>query len=486
MILALFTPEFISIWALKQRIGAGIIMKEYNRTALAMRGKPSKSLFDNLREWLHGPAPQYAEQWTLAHAFYVQMGGLVLYNPETKQEVRVVHCDELLQWIQCGLIEPPEITEEEIRDKSKGDFLTKLFVVIQTTWFIVQCIARWITHLPVTELEILTLSFAVLNIATYVLWWEKPQNISVGMRLRLKPGLKHNGTHGATDPATEVDITDSYQYQLRQHERQYNPHATWKGQGEGEPEPEGVNANANADANTLPPMDRTHSGTRAVLNKISTFFVGTLLLIYKGTLRGGLVRWIMDLVVGPLFQTHPTTITGSVDSLGLSSRPIHPSRTRIEAPVLPSSGPLAVKTFYAYFPAGIRQKKKAAAFTAVTGMVFGGLHLIPWKSTFPTRAESILWRVSALYITLNPIILSLVFGIIILAATYSHEGNHRGVDNISACLYLIIPVFKLVHLVTPLYIFARLFTLVIAFSALRALPPDAYKDISWNTFIPHI
>ena len=70
------------------------------------------------------------------------------------------------------------ILELEIRDKSKGDGLSKTFALIQTMWFILQCISRAIEDLPVTELEVATCAFAFLNFATYILWWNKPLNVS--------------------------------------------------------------------------------------------------------------------------------------------------------------------------------------------------------------------------------------------------------------------------------------------------------------------
>ena len=69
------------------------------------------------------------------------------------------------------------VTESEILDKSKGDPLGKLFTALQTTWFIVQYLERWITHQPRTQLEVMTLAYVALNILIYALWWEKPLNI---------------------------------------------------------------------------------------------------------------------------------------------------------------------------------------------------------------------------------------------------------------------------------------------------------------------
>ncbi|KIM44812.1 hypothetical protein M413DRAFT_66772, partial [Hebeloma cylindrosporum] len=69
------------------------------------------------------------------------------------------------------------ITEEEIADRSKGDYLSKTIVLFQMTWFIGQCIARGAYGLTVTELELVTVAFASLTGVTYYLWWDKPLDV---------------------------------------------------------------------------------------------------------------------------------------------------------------------------------------------------------------------------------------------------------------------------------------------------------------------
>ena len=68
------------------------------------------------------------------------------------------------------------ITEDEILDRSKGDGLSKLIFVLQTSWFIVQCAARHMQGLELTQLELTTLAMASLNGITCILWWHKPLN----------------------------------------------------------------------------------------------------------------------------------------------------------------------------------------------------------------------------------------------------------------------------------------------------------------------
>ena len=79
-------------------------------------------------------------------------------------------------------------TEAEIRDKGKSDWLAKSLVLLQTSWFIMQCIARGIKHLPVTHLEIVTLAYAAMNFVIFVFWWNKPLNINRPVRVFQKLG----------------------------------------------------------------------------------------------------------------------------------------------------------------------------------------------------------------------------------------------------------------------------------------------------------
>ncbi|KAF8188000.1 hypothetical protein BJ912DRAFT_851333 [Pholiota molesta] len=166
-IYALLAPELVTMWAMRQRLSAKVIMDTYNE------GK--------------GP------QWTLAHGFFLQMGGFMLCKSgrpiqtlidgqweKDKMKTRLI-------WnIEQEVIDPPRLTEEDIQDRSKGDAISKTFIVLQTTWFVVQCIARWSQRLPVTELEVVTLGFAMLNGITYGLWWDKPQNVGRPVFLEIK------------------------------------------------------------------------------------------------------------------------------------------------------------------------------------------------------------------------------------------------------------------------------------------------------------
>ncbi|KAJ7908619.1 hypothetical protein B0H13DRAFT_2016424, partial [Mycena leptocephala] len=69
------------------------------------------------------------------------------------------------------------VDEEDIMDKSKGDVLSKGVALAQGLWFTAQWLARVVQHLPVTELEVATMAFAVVNIFIWILWWGKPLDV---------------------------------------------------------------------------------------------------------------------------------------------------------------------------------------------------------------------------------------------------------------------------------------------------------------------
>ena len=99
--------------------------------------------------------------WTMTHGYFIQMGGFILYEGETAKGVLTAEKMESL--LTEGRIDLPTIDEDEIQDRSKGDGISKSLVIVQTLWFIAQCITRGVEGLLVTELELVTLAFAVLN-----------------------------------------------------------------------------------------------------------------------------------------------------------------------------------------------------------------------------------------------------------------------------------------------------------------------------------
>ena len=107
------------------------------------------------------------------------------------------------------------------------------------------------------------------------------------------------------------------------------------------------------------------------------------------------------------------------------------------------------------------------------GTCFGAIHCIAWDFPFPTHTELLIWQVSSVAITAVPVYIPLVTLLAIQLTYMDFEIAARfiGISYLLAGL---------------LYVMARVFTLVLALTSLRDLPPGAFDTVHWTTFIPHV
>jgi hypothetical protein len=110
------------------------------------------------------------------------MGGFYYSSSEETHPLRY---EDVLSMLKDKSISLP--TEEEIQDRSKSDWLAKTIALLQTLWFVMQCIGRHIEHLPTTQLEIITLAYTVINLGMVIAWWHKPRNVDCAIRVLTKP-----------------------------------------------------------------------------------------------------------------------------------------------------------------------------------------------------------------------------------------------------------------------------------------------------------
>ena len=161
MILTILMPEFVVGFAAGQR-------------ANAKRG------LDTMREMGHS-------EWTLRHSFYANMGGFVLQARDSAPfPIHGLHITYLLKE---GYLHLPDITSQEISDKSKANLLAKALVCLQTGWFVVQCFGRLAQSLPLTTLELVTISYVWCTWAIYAQWLKKPLDVATPTVLRTEASI---------------------------------------------------------------------------------------------------------------------------------------------------------------------------------------------------------------------------------------------------------------------------------------------------------
>jgi hypothetical protein len=133
------------------------------------------------------------------------MGGFTLIDPDHRyaepdeQNGIVLTMDYFKKHLD---IEIPEISAASIEDRSKGDALSKIIAILQTTWFIVHSVARWQQRIALTELELVTLALASLNAVTFAIWWHKPLGVQDPIKVYLKTEVVEDEA-----PARQVGIS---------------------------------------------------------------------------------------------------------------------------------------------------------------------------------------------------------------------------------------------------------------------------------------
>ncbi|KAJ7496503.1 hypothetical protein FB451DRAFT_1207927 [Mycena latifolia] len=137
---------------------------------------PEVIVYFAARQWF--VAREFSKEYGVSktHGFFFSMGGFV--SRVGNHPITTIHQlqDPLFGAEYLAAIRTTDV--EDIMDKSKGDAFSKGIAFLQALWFIIQCIARAVQRLPVTQLEIATLAFAVVNVFTWLLWWNKPLDVT--------------------------------------------------------------------------------------------------------------------------------------------------------------------------------------------------------------------------------------------------------------------------------------------------------------------
>ena len=150
---AVMAPEFVLAFATGQKV-------EANRSVEAFK---------------EIPLPNGCEKWSIRHGFYANMGGFVLQPSDCP--AFPINSKQLHWLIKRGYVDYPTMTAKEVWDKSKADGFQKSLTCLQTGWFIIQIVGRAIQHLPITTLEITTLSFVLCTLVMFTQWANKPLDV---------------------------------------------------------------------------------------------------------------------------------------------------------------------------------------------------------------------------------------------------------------------------------------------------------------------
>lgn len=86
------------------------------------------------------------------------------------------------QWHKISRSQPefidfPILSYSQLQQLGGQDALVRMLALVQILYLIAQLIIRQCQHLPISQLEITTLAFAVCSVFVYVLYWNRPQHV---------------------------------------------------------------------------------------------------------------------------------------------------------------------------------------------------------------------------------------------------------------------------------------------------------------------
>lgn len=125
---------------------------------------------------------QLEQTWTITHSYYARMGGLVsIYSVSDLGTIRIVDVvttSKLTSWKTENPLRHLILGKEDIEDKSKADWFLKTLAILQVAWLVLNVIVRHATGLPITQLEVATVAFAIMAVLSYLANWWKPKDVS--------------------------------------------------------------------------------------------------------------------------------------------------------------------------------------------------------------------------------------------------------------------------------------------------------------------
>ena len=464
--------------------------------------------------------------WTLVHGFYAGMGGFdfPLSNLVTDSGTPIFESDckrltltarGVALLADCNLL--PDIERQFLNDKSKSDGLSKFLACLQAAWLIVQVIGRLRSGLQVTLLEVNTLGHVLCVLVIYILWWHKP-------RMVLEPITLHGNwtgplcaymymssrisgqTKAKTGIIKDVTIKPEISTIVLFPEEPCNQalHAA-----------EGCNEVTTGqlfdDASSIVEQNfkPVNSAVRQLHTRSAIVEGTTLQRITSGSFR--------PRVEPPRSVNNFSNVMSRIDysdenhdlsaqqlrrwSLAAEAVCAYPSIKRRFTPTNLTDASGKTTTYLEeiepeelveeYCSNWFTQGLLPGDFGLVMGMTlwfatmaFGGIHAVAWHDYFPSRTESWLWRISAIYITWSGLVWLLINLVARISKPFDEYWNR--VRLYRPPFVSSTPLVVTGFICGSLYTFTRMYLVIEAFVSIRKLPVSAYQTPNWMQIIPHL
>ncbi|KAJ3995891.1 hypothetical protein F5050DRAFT_215211 [Lentinula boryana] len=436
--------------------------------------------------------------WTMIHSYYAAMGGFVFDTTETDEgdaakpflpelygeSGRAVITPEGIQFLLKHKPELlPDLSIEEISDRNKRNSLSKSVLVVQVSFFVIDCIARKLQGLPITLLEVTTVAHALCSLLAYVCWWSKPLSVNQPAFIRGKEAretcalmcMASTGRYyflaGYLMVWRPAELDSMYYHGISPNlEKQSlsqipkNPTIDFS-----------PCSSSYSKDGMLPWLDRT----------VGNWALGRQPWYRRKQRVSGDVEYAQDGVTDPLDKDKERWILASVAAKKLMCavqrlrKPLNPRTKELrytDALVSPTTGLSACLKYRGGNPRKftLNEEDPGPFAATVLAVLFGFPSIIAWNFNFPTPFDQFLWRGAA--------IAAVFRGTIYWAARKvglwaTKRTSNRFVRKAAA----VIPVTLLMALLIP----SSTILVFESFKQLLYLPPAAYQVPNLSRYWPH-
>jgi hypothetical protein len=408
----------------------------------------------------------------MTHSYYFTMGGYAMDDSDSDQKFmpedtpRITVAKSGLGWlIKNNLCLLPNLSESQVRDKSKASGLAKMLVCTQAIWFCVQCIVRLSQNLTICLLELNTFAHALCALLIYLLWWNKPLDVDEPSLLvgEYKDEFVASSLQMARDRITWMGLDKSRNKVPDALDQDVSYMARF------------VLGESHVEQN-----DRSSAPSNPVTLRKGESFHGW---VYTG------VQTIW------LFSTQQYDDYFEEFCFNFDSRLLRRLELCAVATRLWNDPPnLHLHSRVRNWPSTMFDRildiefdregfKLLTGFTAA-GLIYGAMHLCAWNAFFSSKAQLDLWHISSLTLAVSgPAIL---LSLLARKGTPQFEAHPKRWKTFVVKWIIYGSIICFYVCFALLYIFARVYLVVECFLSLAHLPPSAFKIPVWSQYVPHI